>query len=324
MDGIFNINKPSGSTSFGIVSLIKRISGERRVGHAGTLDPTATGVLPVCLGQGTRITEFLVDTTKTYRAEIELGISTDTYDASGRVTQQCNPAGIGRAQLDSALGSFSGLIEQRPPLYSALKYQGVSLYKLARAGIAIEPRSRLVRIYHLELIDWQPPKVTVEIVCGKGTYIRSLAHDLGQVLGCGACLKSLSRLRCGPFDIGDAISLQQLERAFRCGYWQQLIYAVDSVLSHWTAMVVGDDEERNVRNGRPIVLHGINPQSESSNSRCRTVDRSSAVSRCRAYARDGTFLGVLCFNSEKGEWRPQKVFPRYPSVSAGEELCPRS
>ncbi len=215
VDGILNINKPCGMTSFSLVSIVKRLTGERHVGHAGTLDPTATGVLPICLGQGTRIVEFLVEATKAYRAEIELGVSTDTYDASGRVIQRGDPSGISQEQLTSALDSFRGLIQQTPPMYSAVKYQGKPLYELARAGITIERRSRPTKIHNLELVDWQPPVATIEIVCGKGTYIRSLAYDLGQALGCGAYLKSLIRQRCGFFDIRDAVSLPQFQDAFR-------------------------------------------------------------------------------------------------------------
>jgi tRNA pseudouridine55 synthase len=308
MDGILNINKPYGITSFGVVSLIKRLSGQRRVGHAGTLDPAATGVLPVCLGQGTRVIEFLVDTTKAYRAEIELGVATDTYDASGRVIQQGDPTGISRAQLDSALASFCGLIQQVPPLYSALKYQGKPFYELARAGITVELRSRPVSIHQLDLIDWQPPLVTIEVVCSKGTYIRSLAHDLGQLLGCGAHLKNLIRLKCGLFDIKDAVSVPQLEDAFRHGYWQQFIYSIDSVLIGLTAIVVSDDEEKCIRNGRSLVLEDGGRKVGSNSLKLPIAGETSLENLCRAYALDGSFLGVLRFNPENGQWHPQKVF----------------
>jgi len=293
MDGILNINKPKGRTSFNVVALVRRLSGERRVGHAGTLDPAATGVLPVCLGRGTRVIEFLMDSTKAYRAEIELGVATDTYDADGRITRKGDPSGISRDRLELALSSFYGLIHQIPPIYSALKHQGKPLYELARAGITVERRSRLVKIHHLELIDWQSPVVTIEVVCGKGTYIRSLAHDLGQSLGCGAHLKNLVRLRCGLFDIRDAVSLPQLEHAFRYGYWQHFVYPLDIVLLNWSAMVVSDDTGRVIRNGSPVDYVGRH---------------SSEENRCRVYTPDGFFLGVLRFNSEKGQWQPEKVF----------------
>ncbi len=308
MDGILNINKPWGRTSFSMVVMVKRLSGEQHVGHAGTLDPAATGVLPICLGRGTRVIEFLIDTTKAYRAEIELGIATDTYDGSGRIIQRGDPSGISRDQLELELTSFCGLIQQTPPMYSAVKYQGKPLYELARAGITVERRSRPAKIHCLELVDWQPPVATVEVVCGKGTYIRSLAYDLGQALGCGAYLKSLIRLRCDLFDIRDAISVSQLEDAFRYGYWHHFIYPIDSVLLHWAAMVVSDDEGQNIRNGRPLELaNGDGGGGGGYLEQCISSG-SSSENRCRAYALDGRFLGVLRFNSETRHWQPEKVF----------------
>ena len=296
MDGILNINKPGGQTSFSVVALVKRLSGERRVGHSGTLDPDATGVLPVCLGRGTRIVEFLMETTKSYRAEIELGMATDTYDASGRIIQQGDASSIDRGKLESALALFQGTISQIPPMYSAVKHHGQPLYKLARAGIQVERQSRLAKIYQLEIIDWQPPIVTVEIECGKGTYIRSLAHDLGQYLGCGAYLKGLTRLRTGFFDITDAVSIPQLEEAFHHDCWQRLIYPVDIVLQHWKAMIVGKASEDIIRNGGSVNLPGGDIAS--------LVDEE----HCRAYTLDGHFLGILRLDAGKGEWQPEKVF----------------
>jgi len=302
MDGILNIDKPCGKTSFSIVAMVKRLTGERRVGHAGTLDPAATGVLPVCLGQGTRVVEFLVDATKAYRAQIEFGVSTNTYDASGTITQQGDASGINREQVEAALDSFCGLIQQTPPMYSAVKHQGKPLYKLARAGITVERKSRPTKIHRLELTEWRPPIATIEVVCGKGTYVRTLAHDLGQALGCGANLKSLIRLRCGLFDIKDAVSVPQLEDAFRGGYWQHLVHPIDSVLSHWRAMIVSDEKERDLRNGRPLALENGNSNSQD------VPTESSSENHCRVYTSDGCLLGVLRFNPERGQWVLEKVF----------------
>jgi len=296
MDGILNINKPEGLTSFGVVAAVKRLTGEKRVGHAGTLDPAATGVLPVCLGQGTRVSEYLMDSTKAYRAEIELGSATDTYDASGKVTLEGDASDIDRARLESALSSFRGVIQQMPPIYSAVKHKGKPLYKLARAGVDIKRKSRPVTVHHLELVDWQPPVVTVEVVCGKGTYIRSLADDLGRILGCGAHLKNLVRLRCGLFDIKDAVSMSELERAFSNGYWHQFIYPIDSVLKQWAAVVVDDDARQDILNGRPLEMQD-----------CLDM-KGSPETRCRVYALDGRFLAVLRFDTEKQHWQPEKVF----------------
>jgi len=305
VDGILNINKPRGKTSFSVVAMVKRLSGEQRVGHAGTLDPEATGVLPVCLGDGTRIIEFLMEATKAYRAQIELGVATDTYDASGRITHKGDPSGISQEQVKLALTSFCGLIPQTPPMYSAVKYNGKRLYELARAGIKVERKSRLARIYHLALIDWQPPLATIEVVCGKGTYIRSLAHDLGQALGCGANLKSLIRLRYGLFDVADAVSLPQLEDAFHYGYWQRLVYPIDIVLLHWAAIVVSQDTGQLIRSGRSLVL-GSDAGGEETDYPSQYPVAFGGY--CRVYTLDGCFLGVLRFNPERGQWQPEKVF----------------
>ncbi len=294
MDGILNIDKPPGRTSFSIVSQVKRLTGERRVGHGGTLDPQASGVLPVCLGQATRVTQFLMDATKCYRARVELGVTTDTYDAWGKITSRCDPAGISREQVESALASFVGEIQQTPPMYSAVKHRGRRLYELARRGITVDRRSRLAKVRSLELTGWEPPVATVEVVCGKGTYIRSIAHDLGQTLGCGAILTGLVRLRYGPFDIGNAISPGRLDDAVRHGHWQSFVYPIDYVLLGWTAVVVGDDTGRAIRNGCPVTaddLKGV-----------------AAEGRCRVYTDDGSFLGVLRFNQETGQWQPEKLF----------------
>ncbi len=294
MDGILNINKPPGRTSFSIVSQVKSLIGERRVGHAGTLDPDATGVLPVCFGRGTRVVEFLLGSTKTYQSQIELGITTDTYDASGTVTHRGDPSCVSLEQFQTALAAFCGHIQQTPPMYSALKHHGKPLYQLARAGMEVERKSRPATIYHLELLGWQPPVATIEISCGSGTYIRSLAHDLGQLLGCGAIMKSLVRLRYGPFDIKDAVTPENLQGAVDQGCWQDLVYPIDIVLSEWTAVVLGDDDSKAVKSGRAINYPEPPP--------------ASPESLCRAYTTDGHFLGVLRYIPEKGQWQPEKVF----------------
>ena len=303
MDGILNINKPEGMTSFSVVAVVRHLSGERRVGHAVTLDPAATGVLPVCLGQGTRVVEFMGDADKTYRAEIELGVTTDTYDTSGQITEKRDPSGISLAQVEAALSTFCGMVQQTPPMYSALKFHGRPLYKLAREGITITRKSRLVKIEKLVVLDWQPPSVVIEMVCGKGTYVRSLAHDLGQVLGCGASLKALARLRYGPFDIVDAVSVPELEDGFRYGYWQHFMHPIDSVLLNWDAVLVGDSSREGVRNGRLQTLGNAGKDEGD-------VPVQYSENRCRAYDLDGQFLGVLRFNAVTGEWQPEKVFAR--------------
>lgn len=295
MDGILNIDKPAGNTSYGVIARIKRLTGEKRVGHAGTLDPDATGVLPVCLGRATRVVQYLTDTTKTYLAVIELGTATDTYDAAGNVTQHGDPSGIDRNRLESALIQFRGAISQTPPMYSALKHQGQPLYKLARAGISIERKSRMVTIHQLAITDWQPPIITLEIECSKGTYIRSLAHDLGQALGCGAYLKNLKRTRCGIFDIKEAISLSRLEEACREGNLKNFLLPIDYALRDYRAVVIDEAAEKAMKQGNTLALKQVD------------MKANTKVCLCRAYAPDGRFLGLLRYIPDSGRWQPEKV-----------------
>jgi len=293
MDGILNINKSAGKTSFGVVAAVKRLTGEHHAGHAGTLDPDATGVLPVCLGRATRVVEFLMDTRKTYRAEVELGKATDTYDGSGKITYQGDIANVDINKIGQALALFRGNIEQIPPAYSALKHRGQPLYRLARANTVIQRKSRKVTIHRLELISWQPPLVTLEIDCSKGTYIRSLAYDLGESLGCGAYLKNLIRTHYGIFDIKYAISLTQLEEACTRGEWQKHLYPIDSVLEDMESIVVDEEGEAAIKTGS--LLKNKPPENDKGQYR-------------RAYNKGGRFLAILTWDKESEHWRPKKVF----------------
>ena len=292
MNGILNVLKPPGKTSFQVVSLIRKLSGERRVGHAGTLDPQATGVLLLCLGQATKVVQFLSEATKVYHAEIELGIITDTWDSSGRVIQREEPSSVSKAQLEKVLPSFLGTIEQTPPMYSAIRYKGRRLYELARQGIEVERKRREVHLFHLELLEWQPPLFTIEVECSGGTYIRSLAYDIGQSLGCGACLKELVRLKCGSFSLEEAIDPSSIEEAFHYGYWQSLLYPVDEALLNWDALILGREKEETIKKGLPVPL----------------VSQEGCPDRCRAYSLEGRFLAILRSSREKIIWHPDKVF----------------
>jgi tRNA pseudouridine55 synthase len=295
MDGILNINKPAGKTSYAIVAMVKRLTDEKHVGHAGTLDPMATGVLPVCLGQATRLVEYLMDTSKTYLAEIEFGVSTDSYDREGTVTQKCDASAVTLEQVETALISFRGVITQVPPMYSAVKHQGKPLYELARAGIDVERKGRTAKIYSLEIMDWQNPFLTIEVTCGKGTYIRSLANDLGQALGCGATLSNLQRSRCGIFEINEAVNPEHLEEACRGGYWESLLYPMDSILSLWETAIVSEEKAQSIRNGALVSL-------------TENTAITAKSDFCRAYTWQGNLLGILHFDSEKKLWQPEKVF----------------
>ncbi|MBL7209838.1 MAG: tRNA pseudouridine(55) synthase TruB [Dehalococcoidia bacterium] len=293
IDGILNLNKPEGKTSFAIVARLKRLTGEKHIGHTGTLDPIATGVLPVCFGQGTRVIQFLNDTSKTYLAEIELGVATDTFDREGEVVQRGDPRAVTAAQIEEVIPAFRGSIQQVPPIYSALKHHGRRYYELARAGIPIRPKPRHIEITSLELVNYELPIMTIKVECGKGTYIRSLAHDLGQCLGCCAHLRNLTRLRSGPFYIENALAPSQIEDAFRQGNWKQIFHAIDSLLLNWRVAIVDKTDELAIRNGHSLPLGEEDFHSQE---------------YCRAYSPDGLFIAVLRFVSEKKVWHPEKVF----------------
>lgn len=293
VNGFLNIDKPAGNTSADVVTKVRRWSGQRHVGHGGTLDPMATGVLPVCLGQATRLASFITESHKTYRAEVMLGESTDTYDSEGSTTASADPTSVTREQVQALLPSFSGAILQQPPMYSAIKHRGQRLYRLARAGIEVERPHREVQVFRIELIDWQPPRLSIEVECGRGTYIRSLAHDMGQALGCGAHLTALMRTSCGPFDMTDSLTLDRVEAAFRNDDWRKLLLPMDTVLGRLTAVTLSEADERSVADGRPIAIDG-----------------DPGEGRRRAYSADGRLLAVLRFLPENGLWQPEKVFPQ--------------
>jgi tRNA pseudouridine55 synthase len=299
ISGIFNIDKPPGWTSFQVVSLVRRLSGVRRVGHAGTLDPSATGVLVVCLGQATRLTEYMMATTKVYRAEVRLGITTDTLDATGKILCQADPSNIDRRQVEEALADFVGEIDQVPPMFSALKHNGEPLYRYARAQRQVERPARRVTIHRLQLLAFQPPLATIEVECGKGTYIRALAHDLGQQLGCGAHLAALARLQVGPFTLADACSLPELEAAFQEDRWQSLLHPADAALPSWPAVTLSEAQEKAVRFGQCLAADSLDP------SPAHAVENGQL---CRAYSPRGQLVAILRYDADALLWRPAKVF----------------
>ena len=295
MHGILNIDKPYGITSMEVVRRVKRACGQKRVGHAGTLDPIATGVIPVCIGQATRVTEYLNDGRKEYEAQIELGVTTDTYDAMGEVLSRCDPGDLSEGDILTELKSFEGSIEQVPPMYSALKKDGKRLYELARAGIEVEREPRRVQVYDINLLELKGHVVRVLVTCGKGFYMRSLAFDLGQALGCGGHLKSLIRTKSGPFKVEEAISLEDAEDAFSSSDWPDMLNPPDVVLSSMRATIVGSKIEDMVRNGRAL------PQG-------LRIPNGRANEKCRAYSVDGRFIAILTFDATLASWRPEKVF----------------
>ena len=255
LHGVVIVDKPAGWTSHDVVARVRRLTGERRVGHAGTLDPAATGVLPVLVGDATKVVEFLSDARKGYLAEITLGIQTDSYDIDGAVTAVHTGGLPDREVIESALDRFRGTIEQTPPMHSAIKVGGERLYEAARRGEVLERASRRVTFHRIEAVDWQSPVITVDIACSKGTYIRSLAHDLGQALGTGAYLSNLVRTWTGPFQIDEAWTLPDLEAALSdspADEWASLSIHPDTIVQDWPAIVVADVDRTGWLQGRAV------------------------------------------------------------------------
>ena len=300
VDGILNLNKPSGITSFEVVRLVRRLSDQKRVGHGGTLDPLATGVLPVFLGQATRMIEFLGEGSKTYRGEFTLGISTNTYDAEGEITDRKPVPPLTEQELDYALEPFRGSIEQAAPSFSALRLRGRRFYELERSGHTPPVRVRRVQVLRLELQAWQPPSLWVEVECSKGTYIRSLAHDLGQALGCGAHLRSLVRVQSGPFPLAGAVSLERFRQSVTSGSWQALLYPVDYILTDLNAVVLSQGSEQAFGHGQFLSLLQTAPSAQGDGL------------LCRAYSLDGRFLGLLQYDIAGGRFLPHKVLTSEP------------
>jgi tRNA pseudouridine55 synthase len=287
--GFLIIDKPTGATSFSMVSLVRRLAGVRRVGHAGTLDPLASGVLPIAVGAATRLIEYLDDAPKTYAAVVRLGAATTTFDAEGEVTEARDASGIGRHEIEAALGEFVGEIEQVPPRYSALKVAGKPMYAYAREGTDVAPAARRVRIDSIRVLGYANPDLEFEVVCGKGTYIRSLAHDLGARLGCGAHLAALRRTASGGFTLEDTHAPDDLISAQARGEFEELLLAPDRAVER-----------------RPAAIFASAPTAAIVAGRDVSLPSDSRANVCRAYSVSGEFLGVLA-PLGSGRWHPEKV-----------------
>jgi tRNA pseudouridine55 synthase len=294
--GVLNIDKPGGLTSHDVVARVRRLSGERRVGHAGTLDPMATGVLVVCVGRATRIIEYLTDTHKAYRATIRLGVTTDTWDAQGQIVDERDWRGLEREDIEAALAHFRGPIQQIPPMFSALKHEGQPLYRLARRGVQIERPPRAIEIYALRLLDWRPPELEIEVECSKGTYIRSLAHDLGEVLGPGAHLAALTRLAVGHFTLDEAVPLATLEEDAARGDWRRWLISLHAVLAHLPSVTVDEQQVQQIVFGQAVALTIHNELDH---------DRQPAI-LC-AYDDQRRLVAILRPADAQGFWQPHKV-----------------
>ena len=243
MNGIVNIYKPRGITSHGAVNRVRKILGIKKVGHTGTLDPDAEGVLPVCIGKGTKLAGLLTDADKAYRAVIKLGVVTDTQDASGEILSECKPS-VNEEEFVSVVQGFVGKLQQIPPMYSALKVNGRKLCDLARQGIEVERKPREINIFSIDISDFDGTYATLDVSCSKGTYIRTLCHDIGQKLSCGAIMQSLIRTKSGIFEIKDSVSFDEFEKNPR-----RFITPPDNLFLHLPEYIATEEETKKIKNG---------------------------------------------------------------------------
>ncbi|BCR04831.1 tRNA pseudouridine synthase B [Desulfuromonas versatilis] len=302
MDGLLIVDKPRGITSHDVVRQVRRALKTRKVGHAGTLDPLATGLLLVAVGEGTRVLQFLMEGDKTYRARLKLGETTDTQDSDGKVIEQRPWQGIGPQDVERACASFRGEIRQVPPMYSALKKDGVPLYRLARQGIEIEREERPVTIHRLEILQVELPAVAIEVDCSKGTYIRTLVHDIGQALGCGAHLTELRRTRSGLFSIERALTLEQLAEGVELAGHPAWL-SLGEALGEYPAVQLVEEACRRLRNGIPPALDEVR-----GGENCRPGERALLYEGPR-------LLAIASFEpgrelEQRGDFRLLRVFNR--------------
>lgn len=287
--GLLLVDKPVGPTSHDVVHTVRQVSGFRKVGHTGTLDPQASGVLVLCLGKATRLSEYLTGHDKGYEATVQFGRATNTYDAVGETTLQTGQA-PSSDELRGALGSFRGEIEQVPPPFSAIRVKGKRAYELARSGEQVELRARPVTIHQLKLSRYEPPLAFLEVLCSSGTYLRSLAHDLGQTLGTGAFLAGLRRTRVGPFGLEEALLFSELLENLEGGSWRRHFISAAEALPNLPPVTIRAELMDRVRNGNPIPAEG------------------KAVGMAKALNAQGELLAVLEATEDGRSWHPTKVF----------------
>lgn len=295
VNGIINVYKEKGYTSFDVVAKMRGIFGQKKIGHTGTLDPDAQGVLPVCLGKATKVCDLLTDKDKVYKATMLLGIQTDTLDISGKV---CNKAmvNVTEQQVRDVISTFVGTIEQVPPMYSALKVNGKKLYELAREGKTIERKARKVSIYDITIDEIHLPEVVMTVSCSKGTYIRSLCDDIGTKLGCYGCMKELLRTKVACFDIEDAYKISEIEKLK-----ESIVLPVDMLFENIPAVNTVLMAQKLIENGNRIPAEMINADG---NKQKKYDDEG----RYRIYNPEDSFVGIYTYKAETDDFKPVKIF----------------
>ncbi len=303
MNGVINVYKEAGFTSHDVVAKLRGIVKQKKIGHTGTLDPDAEGVLPVCLGNATKLCGLLTEKEKTYRAVLLLGQTTDTQDTSGRVLTEA-PVNVGEEVVRETILSFLGNYDQIPPMYSALKVNGKKLYELARAGKEVERQARRVRILEIQIQEIRLPEVVFTVTCSSGTYIRTLCQDIGEKLGCGGCMKCLLRTKVDRFELADSHKLSELETLMKEGRIEEVLLPVDAVFAACPAVRIKPESDRLIRNGNPFGKEDISEQTGERPAEGTELERSCV----RVYNSDGTFMGL--YRREQGgrRYKPEKMF----------------
>lgn len=294
-DGIINVYKEKGYTSFDVVAKMRGILGQKKVGHTGTLDPEAEGVLPVCAGKGTKLCDMLTDHDKTYRATLLLGTDTDTQDTTGTVLAKKSTEGLSKEAVREAILSFIGNYDQIPPMYSALKVNGRKLCDLAREGIVVERKARPVTIYDIRIEEICLPEVVMTVSCSKGTYIRTLCHDIGEKLSVGGCMKTLLRTKVDRFLIEDSLTLAELQKRKEEGRLSEAVLPIETVFASYGEIRAAEEGlDKLVRNGNPF----------------RYTEKEDVADKAafRVYGREGQFIGVYEYSEEKRMFYPRKIF----------------
>ncbi len=306
MNGVLVVDKPEGMTSFKVVDLLKRKLRVKRAGHGGTLDPLATGVLPVCLGRATKIAQFILEGDKVYEGVMELGLETDTYDALGEVVARAEVPDLDLSRLKEVAQGFVGAIEQAPPPYSAAKHRGRPLYEYARKGAPVEKPPKRVEVLEFAILSYEKPFVYFRVTCTKGTYIRSLVHDLGRALGCGACLKGLRRIQKGPFTVSQAMGIKEILELAAQGRINEYLISISEALSFIPAVIIGEELARRIRHGfrpRAGLIWGL--------IRTQKVAKAPRVPWLRLVGQQGDLVAIIYYPepTDSSEVELIRVFP---------------
>lgn len=295
--GVINIYKEKGYTSHDVVAKLRGIVGQKKIGHTGTLDPDATGVLPVCLGKATKLCDMLTDKNKTYETVMLLGKKTDTQDISGTVLEEGSTEKLEEAEVEKAIHSFVGEYMQVPPMYSALKVNGKKLYELAREGIEIERKARPVEIFKIQILEMNLPRVRMEVSCSKGTYIRTLCHDIGETLGCGACMEELIRTKVSRFELAESLKLEEVQELKLSGRLEEVLIPIDEMFHEYEAVTLKEEFTSLVYNGNAFFPKHLDQFVELADGK-----------KVRVYDKQGQFIAIYRFVKEKHQFQIEKMF----------------